>query len=549
MKNKKILPLLIVSTIITACSGNINPLNKTDKISNYTLDNQDKILSEKEISDFDKEYTFSTKELTKSYLKRKLDKWLDSGSETPVPRGHLLVKEAAYARYKHPVLFCTVMSENEGMLDFINEVQEVKARKNIDPGFAIFLETGCSPPFIGEFKVNTNTINDQWVSSVAMDDAGDFVISWADSILDGSNNGVFARRYDSSGIAQDIDFKVNTFTTGSQVFPSIAMDSDGDFEVTWCSFGQDGSNYGIYTQRYNQDGIVQGTEFKVNTFTTSTQFIPKVAMDSAGDFVITWRSLGQDGDPGNYLNIYAQRYNTDGVPQGTEFKVNTFTTSSQNFPSIAMDNSGNFVIAWESTFEDGNDIGIFAQRYGSTGLPNGTEFQVNTYFTNAQRKPSVAMDADGDFVVAWQSRFQDSSEYGIYARRYNSDGVAQGTEFRVNTNTTDNQETPAVAMDNAGDFVVSWQSYGQEEEYYNGIYAQRYNSAGVAQIPSACSLPVCNPDTGEFRVNTYTTNNQGFPSIAMDSSGNFLITWTSLGQDGSSYGVYAQRYNSKGRPL
>jgi hypothetical protein len=98
------------------------------------------------------------------------------------------------------------------------------------------------------------------------------------------------------------------------------MDADGDFVVTWHSSGQDGSSLGIYGQRYNAAGVAQGGEFRVNTYTTSFQTFSAIAMDADGDFVVTWQSYGQDGS--NY-GIYGQRYNAAGVAQGTEFRVNS----------------------------------------------------------------------------------------------------------------------------------------------------------------------------------------------------------------------------------
>ena len=53
---------------------------------------------------------------------------------------------------------------------------------------------------------------------------------------------------------------------------------------------------------------------------------------------------------------------------------------------------------------------IAMQALGAT--PLGSEFQVNTYTTNSQNNPSVAVDADGDFVVVWES---DESA-GTFAR-------------------------------------------------------------------------------------------------------------------------------------
>ena len=81
------------------------------------------------------------------------------------------------------------------------------------------------------------------------------------------------------------------------------------------------------------------------------------------------------------------------------------------------------------------------------------------------------MDRDGDFVVAWSSYGQDSSSWGVYAQRYNAAGVCQGTEFRVNTYTTNFQESPRVALSDDGNFVIAWESSGQDGSA-TGVYAQ-----------------------------------------------------------------------------
>jgi phosphoheptose isomerase len=383
-----------------------------------------------------------------------------------------------------------------------------------------------------EFRVNTYTTSAQGIPIAAMDSAGDFVIAWHSSGQDGNLHGVYAQRYNSSGTAQGTEFLVNTYTTSFQRFPSVAIDSDGDFVIAWQSSGQDGSYYGIYAQRYNSSGMPQGTEFRVNTHTTNDQRVPSVAMDSDGNFVIAWNSELQDGSG---YGIYAQRYNSSGTPQGSEFLVNTYTNSEQRFSSVAMDSDGDFVVVWQSSGQDGSNYGIYAQRYNSSGTPQGSEFLVNTYTTNQQRLPSVAMDSAGDFVVAWQSSVQDGTGYGIYAQRYNSSGTPQGSEFLVNSYTTFSQSLPSVAMDSDGDFVITWQSYEQDLSY-EGVYAQQYNSSGTAQ-------------GSEFRVNTNMIADQNFPSVAIDSDGDFVITWQSDLQDGSYNGIYAQRYASAFLPV
>ena len=382
-----------------------------------------------------------------------------------------------------------------------------------------------------EFKVNTYTTGSQQRSKVAMDADGDFAVVWISSQEDGSAFDVYGQRYNAAGVAQGSEFRVNTYTTGNQVLPSVAMDADGDFVVAWQSRDQEGGGvYSVYGQRYNAAGVAQGSEFRVNAYTTGFQSGPSVAMDADGDFMVTWNSYNQDGSSNG---IYGQRYNAAGVAQGSEFRVNTYTTNNQTQPSVAMDADGDFVVTWNSSGQDGSDTGIYGQRYNAAGVAQGSEFRVNTYTNGDQLNPSVGMDADGDFVVTWQSRDQDGNGNGIYGQRYNASGVAQDSEFRVNTHTTSFQVSASVAMDADGDFVAAWQSYSQDGSLY-GIYGQRYNTSGVAQ-------------GSEFRVNTYTTGNQERSAVAIDTDGDFVITWGSNGQDGDDLGIYSKQYQANGR--
>jgi hypothetical protein len=227
----------------------------------------------------------------------------------------------------------------------------------------------------------------------------------------------------------------------------LAMDADGDFVVTWESYDSELS--GIFARRYNAAGLAQGIEFQVNTRVSTSQLSPVVAMDADGDFVVAWMSYDPDSiqSPG----IYAQRYDSAGVPQGGEFRVNTTIAGTQASPSVAMDVDGDFVVSWQSETQDGSSYGVYAQRFNSLGVMLGGEFRVNTTTADSQRNPKVAMAAEGDFVIAWMSNLQDGSGFGAYAQRYDAAGVMQGAEFRVNTTTVDQQLETSVATDSDGD--------------------------------------------------------------------------------------------------
>ena len=384
----------------------------------------------------------------------------------------------------------------------------------------------------GEFQVNTTNSSDQFEPSVAAFAGGGFVVAWTSEDQDGSGSGIYAQRYDAWGNAAGGEFLVNATASSNQFTPSVTALTDGGFVVTWTSYGQDGSDYGVYAQRYDAGGNAAGSEFRVNTATVSYQNEPSVAALADGGFVVTWNSDGQDG---SFYGVYAQRYDAGGSAAGSEFRVNTTTTSEQYKPSVTALADGGFVVAWTSEGQDGSLGGVFAQRYDAGGSAAGSEFRVNTTTTGSQYDSSIATLADGGFVVTWNSDGQDGSGFGVYAQRYDAGGNAAGSEFRVNTTTASYQFQPSISALGDGGFVVAWTSDGQDGSVY-GVYAQRYDASG-------------NAAGSEFRVNTTTASYQYLPSVAALADGSFVVSWASYSQDGSAHSVFAQRYDASGNAV
>ena len=326
------------------------------------------------------------------------------------------------------------------------------------------------------------------------------------------------------------EFRVNTFTTDYQGAPSVAADPSGNFVVVWESEYDGGFDTRIVGQRYDSSGAPLGGEFQVNDAGPfdCCNHAPAVATDAAGNFVVVWYQTPLDD-----ANVLGQLFASSGAPIGGQFEVGT---SLYNFnPDVASDSAGNFVVVWQGSFpDDGSGSAVFGRRYAPFAAPLGTTFRVNTWTTGSQTDASVAADPSGNFVVAWQSPGQDGFGSGVFGQRFAGSGVPLGPEFRVNTYTTGNQGGPAVATDSSGNFVVVWHSTGQDGDI-DGVFGQRYASSGAPLGP-------------EFRVNTFTTNYQRNPSVAADASGNFVVTWHGVGP-GSEIGVSGQRYDSSGTPL
>lgn len=403
-----------------------------------------------------------------------------------------------------------------------------------------------------EFKVNQIGLagTTQANAVVASDKNGDFVVVWQDGPNshtsspapgpDGSGYGIFAQRYKANGQPQGNEIYVNAHVSGDQVQPAVAMDDNGDFVIAWTDkSGEDGAGDGVFAQEYYANGTASG-EFQVNTTSADNQEQPAVAMDAGGDFVVSWTTFAY------YSDIYARRFSAGTDPStstSTEFLVTTKSVAAHNGhsqSSVAMDDAGDFVIAWTSYGEGGypsaSGEDIRAERFDSKGDPQTSNavINVNTYTSGNQNHPAVAMDANGEFVVAWEDDSgEDLSGAGVFANVYNSDGTALTSEFEVNQTTAGPQELPNVSMDTSGDFVVTWENYTAGGSY-SDVYERRYSADGQPATDER-ELPTASDNTP-----TYTGGFQNSPDVALDSQGDYIVAWSGYGSN--QYGVYAQRF-------
>ena len=269
-----------------------------------------------------------------------------------------------------------------------------------------------------------------------------------------------------------------------------------------------------------------GDQLQVNTYTNGQQAYPSIAQRPSGEFVVVWESgASQDGDQ---RGVFGQRFDAIGQKLGSEFQVNSYTTHEQYRPSVGIDDAGDFVVTWESYYsgfgvvgQDGSGAGVFGQRFDAAGAKAGAEFQINTYTPGSQKRPAVAVNPDGTFVAVWDG-------YATLGQRFDAGGAKLGAEIPLSSGTA-GTANPRIASDRAGNFVAVWQSFDQDGSG-SGIFGQRFNAAG-AKIGS------------EFPVNTSTAGDQVDPRIAVDRSSGFVVVWRSSPLPGTAV-VLGQRFNA-----
>ena len=397
-----------------------------------------------------------------------------------------------------------------------------------------------APVFSDEFQVSVTPpgypaylFTSSSVANLGPD--SNFIVIWSTVGFDGSESGVVGRRFDAAGTPLGGEFGVNASTTGGQSLPHVGSNAAGNFVATWGeSVAGSGVSSEVRARRFDASGAPQGGDIAVNTYTSGVQGGSSVAMSSAGEFVVVWWSgpeygSGQVGQDGSDLGVFGRRYDASGNPLSAEFQVNQYTTGGQWDPRIAMNPDGSFVVVWRSP-QDAQYAGIMARRYDNTGAPLGGEFRVNSTELGYQSDPDVALDSTGNAIVVWTSDGQDSSDEGVYGQRLDASGNKLGPEFNVNTFTTGFQGSARVAVPSdftpgfdPGEFAVIWLSSGQDGNF-GGVFAQHFFGSGRR---NGVELPV----------NSTTLGHQNAPAIAAQPNGQFVAAWN---EDSSGYRFMAR---------
>lgn len=214
------------------------------------------------------------------------------------------------------------------------------------------------------------------------------------------------------------------------------------------------------------------------------------------------------------------------IPVGNDIQVNTWAEGLQRNPALTPLADGGFVVTWTSLSQDDNTWDIHGQRYAANGVAVGSEFRVNTSASGDQVDAVVTALAGGGFVVAWTSNGQDGTGPGILGQRFDDNGATSGTEFLVSSNVTNNKAALSISALGDGGFVVTWSS--------GEVYGRRFDSSGAASA-------------SEFRINTESAATApATTSVAALAEGGFVAVWSSFGPDGFGSGVFGQRYDAIG---
>jgi hypothetical protein len=306
----------------------------------------------------------------------------------------------------------------------------------------------------GPITVNRLTKNQQQTPEVGMAGSGNFVSVWAD---DRDGNGFFQikmRGFGANGRQYISQRTVNVNAAGQQIKPDIAVANDGRFVVVWQDDTDKNNIFQIKARGFEPNGAERFTQRTINTRARGQQTVPRIAIAPDGFFVVVWED---DADGNGFTNIRMRGFHDDGTQRWAERRANRRSSGQQRRPQIAMGPFGDFVVVWEDDADKNGFYQIRMRAFTADGDQKFSERTVNKFARGQQIEPDIAVDDVFRSVVVWADDRDRNNFFQIRMRGFQADGVERLAEQTVNTDHEGQQRQPSIAMEANGRFTVAWQ--------------------------------------------------------------------------------------------
>jgi hypothetical protein len=344
-------------------------------------------------------------------------------------------------------------------------------------------------------------------------------------------------------------FVVPTVTRSSQKDPQVGMAADGSYVVVWATKNHDQGEYDIAIQRYDARGVAVGKEQRLNTTNRGHEKNPWIDVNGSGRLVAVWDSWPVDGSD---FDVRGRIVSENGTPIAEDFLVHEQTDGYQWNGRVAMNDDGSFMVVWMQRLPNTASWSIMGRAFDSSGLAQGDAFfLVPSLLHSIESEPNVARERSVEYasesawldvagngkgllVVAWVDEGSDGN-FDILARVFDRNGQARTPKINVNQHVDGSQQEVTVDMNHDGAFIVSWMTEGVDRDA-ESVAARRFALDGTAL-------------EDEWQVNSFETDKQGYPAVAIADNGSFLVAWESDTQDGDRSGVFARRFDRHRAPL
>jgi parallel beta-helix repeat protein len=372
-------------------------------------------------------------------------------------------------------------------------------------------------------------------SAVAAAENGDYAVVWTGT--DGTSEQVYMRLFDSSGTAISDAMQVSN-QVGINHAASVAMSASGEFVVVWenefDSASDDGTPNSIYFQRFNDDGTRNGSAQAVTTdgsFTSGSQIAPSIAMNASGSFAIAWEGEGPSTSGGGFVNVFDNAGNSiSGGPMDIDYPGGNVGDDVM----VAIGDDGTVVAAMNDNH--GIEFRVFEkQGDGSYDGSLGESFVLGQRF-HSTKNVSLAITPDSSsLVLAYEGQLLDGGDWDARVQVVSLSNI--DTIYGADTIVAGDQYSPSVDIGHDGIVVVTWSGNGTGDS--DGVFGRKFKietgSTGDQYLQAVSEV---------FSINETTSGVQEGASVSVIDGSNFVVVWNGEGV-GDSDGVFARNFGNQ----
>lgn len=365
-----------------------------------------------------------------------------------------------------------------------------------------------------------------FIAAVASDGAHGAIVAWQQDLV-GVGSVVRAQRLSASGAVQWVSGGTVVCADGHVgSYVAISGDGEGGAVVSW-SDGRNVSPIGmggsadVYAQRLTGNGTALWGPSGVVVCATVMDDVPGAVVANAdGSAVVLCSQFG--GSRLQRLSaVGSSEWGAEGMPLGDGARV-------MPDPVMASDGNGGAVALYFGIRDGG--MNLCAQRFAQNGLSVWGVVDVARGVNSTGSYDSGNLDVEADGLGGVFTTWSDTrnGNYGVFAQRLSSDGIAQWDVDGLFLSARSGILTwPRIALDGFGGAIVVWTS--------SDIYAQRISAHGE-KLWSEPEVAIC-----------LDAHNQDTPCVLPDGLGGAILAWNDA--RAGNWDVYAQWIDGAGSTM
>ncbi len=257
------------------------------------------------------------------------------------------------------------------------------------------------------------------------------------------------------------DFMVNDLAGeggAGQYNSSVAMDSQGNFAIIWVD--ERNGREDLYIQFYDPQKNKKGSNILVDESIDPNDPVPAVSCNKNGQFVVAWSKTGAE--------LFAKVFNSEGSEQTDIFAIDSSENQTIRNLSLAVSESGKFIINWLSRDHYNVIKYIYARVFSDDGIPLAGKVLIKQSNINISYPChwSVATDGNGNYLAAWGE--VDGSDKKVFIQKIDNNGLLIGENTIVHTFLADYHSIiTSVCGNENGNYLITWSCEGVTGKTFN----------------------------------------------------------------------------------